>query len=487
MIRKSTDVPQQFPARYWALKLLERDSETEKMISPCADFNKWKKYADKASNKIKIQTKEEVETIISDAKYGFIAGALQETFVAGTHDANKKTRLIDNIVTHKWFGFPIFIFLMWFMFMATFFFGAYPQEWIEVGIGKLNVFLSDSLSDGSFKDLLINGIVGGVGSVLVFLPNILILYLFISFMENSGYMARAAFIMDKLMHKMGLHGKSFIPLIMGFGCNVPAIMASRAIESRSSRLITILINPFMSCSARIPVFLLLAGAFFPAHAGNVLIFLYLFGIIVAVVTARLLRKTFFKADETPFVMELPPYRLPTGRATLKHTWDKGQQYLRKIGGIILVASIIIWFLSYYPRNITEYGQRESAQFEQSYLGRFGKFCEPALKPIGLDRQAGIALLSGIPAKEIIVSTLGVLHKSEEKDTLSAALSGSSNFTPRSALSFMVFILLYFPCIATIATIAHEAGRKWAFFSIAYNTALAWTAAFVVYYVGGLFL
>ena len=500
MIRESIDVPQQFPARYWALKLLEHDAGIEKIISPCADFKKWKKYADKASERIKNQTKEDVETVISDAKYGFIAGALQETYVAGTRDTNKKTRLIDNFVTDKWLGFPIFIILMWAMFMATFFLGAYPQDWIEAGIGAIGNLLSGSMPDGPVKDLLINGIIGGVGSVIVFLPNILILYLFISFMEDSGYMARAAFIMDKIMHRMGLHGKSFIPLIMGFGCNVPAIMASRTIESRDSRLITILINPFMSCSARIPVFLLLAGTFFPNHAGIVLISLYLLGILLAVLTARLFRKILFKADEIPFVMELPPYRLPTIHAICKHTWDKGKQYLQKIGGVILVASIIIWFLSYYPRSAVETGQTaqteqtvsspknnaENTLFAQSYLGRFGKFCEPAIKPLGLNWQAGVALLSGTAAKEIIVSTLGVLYKSEDKETLSGALANSNDFTSGSVLSFMVFILLYFPCIASIAAIAREAGKKWALFSAVYNTTLAWTAAYIVYRIAGLF-
>ena len=511
MIRKSVDVPQQFPARYWAIKLLERDSEIEKIIRPCADFKKWKKYADKASESIKNQTKEDVETVISNAKYGFITGALQETYLTGTRDVSKQTRRIDGLVTNKWLGFPIFISLMWLMFMATFFLGAYPQNWIETGIGKFCGLLSDYMPEGPLKDLLINGIIGGVGSVVIFLPNILILYLFISFMENSGYMARAAFIMDKLMHKMGLHGKSFIPLIMGFGCNVPAIMASRMIESRNSRLITILINPFMSCSARIPVLLLFSGTFFPHYAGHVFLSLYLLGIIMAVVTARLFRRTLFKTDEIPFVMELPPYRMPTINATLKHAWDKGKQYLRKIGGVILVASIIIWILSYYPRNTvteqtvqTEQAQEanientqavraypnrnnaEQAQFAQSYLGRIGQFCEPAMKPIGHDWRVGVALLSGTAAKEIIVSALGILYKSDEEETLSVALTHSNEFTSRSALSLMVFILLYFPCIASLASIAHEAGKKWALFSAVYNTLLAWTTAYLVYAVAGLF-
>jgi ferrous iron transport protein B len=500
MIRRSNDALPQFPARYWAVKLLEKDQEAEKLLSHCADYNTWKEFADKASESIEYRTNEDIETVISDAKYGFIAGALRETYTEGTIDANKRTRYIDRLVTDKWLGFPLFILLMWIMFMATFYLGAYPQEWMELGIGKLHDFISGNMPEGPLKDLILGGVIGGVGSVIVFLPNILILYLFISFMEDSGYMARAAFIMDKIMHKMGLHGKSFIPLIMGFGCNVPAIMATRIIESHSSRLITILINPFMSCSARMPVFLLLAGTFFPHSAGTVLISLYLLGIIIAILTARLLRKTCFKKDETPFVMELPPYRMPTLNATLKHMWDKGEQYLKKMGGIILLASVIIWFLSYYPQNLpsyngnktalndTEYsdrqGEDEGHPFEDSYLGRIGKYCEPVMRPLGLDWKATAALLSGTTAKEIVVSTFGVLYKNEEEAALSKALIASGDFTQRSALTFLAFILLYFPCIAALAAIRNEAGWKWALFSILYSTSIAWMAGFAVYTATG---
>lgn len=510
MIRRSNDVPQQFPARYWAIKLLEHDKEIETLLSHCSDYNKWKKFAGKAAERIEHQTNEDIETVISDAKYGFIEGALKETYTEGTIDSNKKTRYIDGLVTNKWLGFPIFILLMWIMFMATFYLGAYPQEWIELGVEKLSDFISGNMPEGPFKDLLVNGIIGGVGSVIVFLPNILILYLFISYMEDSGYMARAAFIMDKIMHKMGLHGKSFIPLIMGFGCNVPAIMATRTIESHSSRLITILINPFMSCSARIPVFVLLAGTFFPDHAGTVLISMYILGIIIAILTAKVFRKTYFKKEETPFVMELPPYRMPTLNATLKHMWDKGEQYLKKMGGIILVASVIIWFLSYYPQNFPHNKASETAQttmaatqdanhatvissgnntgqsFEDSFLGQIGKRCEPVMRPLGLNWKATVALLSGTAAKEIVVSTLGVLYKNENEATLSKTLITSEDFTQRSALAFMVFILLYFPCIAALAAIRNEAGWKWALFSAIYSTAVAWVAGFAVYTITGFF-
>ena len=506
MIRKSDDVPQQFPARYWAIKLLECDSEAKKILERCTGYNKWKIIAAKAAERIEHQTANDVETVVSDAKYGFIAGALQETYVTGTQDANKKTHFIDSLVANRWLGFPIFIMLMWVMFMSTFYIGAYPQEWIEIGVDKLGELISSIMSDGPLRELIVGGIIGGVGSVIVFLPNILILYLFISFMEDSGYMARAAFIMDKIMHKMGLHGKSFIPLIMGFGCNVPAIMATRTIESHSSRLITILINPFMSCSARIPVLLLFAGTFFPNHAGTAMISMYLFGILIAVATAKVFRKTHFKVDETPFVMELPPYRMPTLNATLRHMWDKGKQYLKKMGSVILFASIIIWFLSYYPNTNSEHAwqtiktetgdwrqetgdrRREdgSVQLEQSYLGRIGKFIEPVMKPLGLDWKASISILTGAAAKEIVVSTLGILYHNENEVLLSKTLIESGDFTQRSALAFMVFILLCFPCIAAIAAINSEAGRKWALFSIVYNTTLAWIVAFAVYTITGLF-
>ena len=524
IIRKSEEVPQQFPARYWAIKLIENDSEAAKVLEKCAGFNKWKSISHKSAVRIEHQANNDIETVISDAKYGFIAGAMQETYIAGTHDANRKTRFIDSLVANQWLGFPIFILLMWVMFMATFYIGAFPQEWIEIGVEKLSEFISSVMPEGPLRELLAGGIIGGVGSVIVFLPNILILYIFISFMEDSGYMARAAFIMDRIMHKMGLHGKSFIPLIMGFGCNVPAIMATRTIESHSSRIITILINPFISCSARIPVLLLFAGTFFPNYAGTAMISMYLFGMFIAVITAKGLRKTRFKVDETPFVMELPPYRMPTINSTFRHMWDKGKQYLKKMGSVILLASIIIWFLSYYPHNeslsgnnaLTEQagantktmsatpadqssdlseqadGQTEQQvedkgkQLEQSYLGRIGKLIEPVMKPLGLDWKASVSILTGAAAKEIVVSTLGVLYHNEDEATLSKTLVSSGDFTKRSALAFMVFILLYFPCIAALAAINSEAGRKWALFSIVYNTTLAWIIAFTVYTVAGLF-
>lgn len=490
----------QFSPRYLAIKLLEGDKEVKQILRPATHFDELEQMRDEEAKKIEKALNEDVESAIVNEKYGFISGALRETYQPGDREEAKTTRIVDSLVTNKVIGFPIFLFLMWLMFEATFVLGAYPMEWIQSGVDWLSSFFSETLSPGPLKDLLVDGIIGGVGGVIVFLPNILILYLFISVMEDSGYMARAAFIMDKIMHKIGLHGKSFIPLVMGFGCNVPAIMACRTIESRSSRLITILINPFMSCSARLPIYVLLIGTFFPRHASFVFLALYLLGIIVAVISAKLLRKFLFKTDETPFVMELPPYRMPTMKATLRHMWGKTEQYLRKMGGIILVASIIVWFLSYFPRNEAEdlrplTVEETAMQQQNSYLGKLGQWIAPAVEPLGFNWKVSIALISGTAAKELIVSTIGVLYSESETEgnanlsqklTAPNPLTGEPDFTPLIAISFMIFVLLYFPCLASIAAIKQESGSwKWAAFSVIYNTGVAWVCAFLVYQIGSL--
>lgn len=509
---RTTDLPKQFPVRYWAIKLIEKDREAQRMLSGCAGIAKWKEMAASAATRIEVVEGVDIETLLSDRKYGFIAGALEETVKQKGADINRRSRRIDRFVANKWTGIPLFLALLWAMFWATFTLGGYPQEWIEMGFGWLSDTLWNVMPEGALRDLTVNGILNGVGSVAVFLPNILILYLFISLMEDSGYMARAAFIMDRLMHRMGLHGKSFIPLLMGFGCNVPAIMATRTIESRSSRLITILVTPFMSCSARLPVFLLLAGTFFPTHAATVLIGLYLLGIGVAFLTARILRRTKFKKDETPFVMELPPYRMPTARATVKHMWERCAQYIRKIGTTILLATIVIWALSYYPRpkeevapvvestivaeatptaetteamEPTEVGESTPEQeiYSNSYIGRIGKAIEPVMRPLGLDWRAGIALLTSIPAKELVVSTMAVLYGGEDIASLSENIISHSGMTTASALAFMIFILLFFPCIGTLATIKAETGSsRWMWFTVIYNTAIAWLLAWIAYLI-----
>ena len=487
-LKESGELPPQFPPRYIAMKLLEEDSYIKDRLKHHPNYPAWEETSKREAQRITNLLDEDVETAFADQKYGFISGALRETYTPGKKEQTQVTKIIDAFVTHKLWGFPIFFFLMWLMFYCTFNLGAYPQEWIEQLVGLIGQGVDAWMPDGALKDLLVDGVIGGVGSVIVFLPNIMILYLFIAFMEDSGYLARAAFIMDRIMHRIGLHGKSFIPLIMGFGCNVPAIMATRTIESRSSRLITILITPFMSCSARLPIYILLTGTFFSAHAGLVMTGLYVLGILVAVVTARLMRRFFYPEDETPFVMELPPYRVPTMRATLSHMWDKSAQYLRKMGGLILVASLFVWFLSYFPRPVA--GEPEIEHYENSYLGQLGRWCEPAVEPLGLNWKASIAILTGLPAKEIVVSTLGVLYSEQgdapeaelDSPALSQRLVASGDFTPASALAFLVFILLYLPCIATIVAIAAEIGWRWACISVLYNTVLAWIMAYLTYHL-----
>lgn len=492
-IKENGNVAKSLSKRYLSIKLLEGDPEIEKFIRTLPGSDTILEERDRNVVKIEELLLEDSETAFTNARYGFISGALRETYEQNKIKEATSTQIIDLFVTHKVLGFPIFILFMWIMFEATFRLGAYPMEWIEELVGWIGNFVRGNMSEGPLKDLLVDGIIGGVGGVIVFLPNILILYLFISFMEDSGYMARAAFIMDKIMHKMGLHGKSFIPLVMGFGCNVPAIMASRTIESRNSRMITMLINPLMSCSARLPVYVLLAGAFFPNNASFILLSLYVCGILLAVVMARLFKRFLFNEEDVPFVMELPPYRMPTAKSIMIHMWEKAKQYLHKMGGVILVASIIIWFLGYFPRHE---GMTTFEQQKNSYIGTIGQTIQPVLHPLGFDWKMSVSLLTGMAAKEVVVSTLSVLYTGEEED--SQALSerikqdldeeGNPVFTPLIALSLMLFVLIYFPCIATISAIVNESGSwKWGIFVIVYTCVLAWIVSFVVYQTGSLII
>lgn len=475
------EIRHKYSIRFLAIKLLERDKDIEEIVMNFPNGADIIKVRDKEGFLIQKSLNEDTEQAITDAKYGFITGALKETFTDNHLEREQTTKVIDSIVTHRIWGYPIFFLFLYIMFECTFVLGEYPMmgiEWLVEQIGKL---VDNTMSNGPLKDMVVDGIIGGVGGVIVFLPNILILYFFISMMEDSGYMARAAFIMDKIMHRMGLHGKSFIPLIMGFGCNVPAIMASRTIEDRKCRLITILINPLMSCSARLPIYLVLVAAFFPHIASLVLLSIYAIGILLAVLMARLFSRFIVKGTDTPFVMELPPYRMPTGKAILRHTWEKGAQYLKKMGGIIMVASILIWFLGYYP-NHHSYATTAEQQ-EHSYIGQIGKAIEPAIKPLGFDWKLGIGLLSGVGAKELVVSSLGVLYTNEE-DIESVNLSNRIPITPTIALAYMLFVLIYFPCVATLAAIKQESGSwKWALFTAFYTTALAWIVAFIVNQIG----
>jgi len=524
--------------RYIAIKLLEYDDEELKRIEHCFNKEEIIATAKFEIERLEKECNDSIETLITDAKYGFIEGALKETLKpAPLLDKLTKSRLIDNIVTSKLLSYPIFLFAIWLTFQATFFIGDYPMQWIEMLVAWTGSQLSTILPNGIIKDMLIDGVIGGVGGVIVFLPNILILFFFLTIMETTGYMARVAFIVDKLMHKIGLHGKSFIPMLMGFGCNVPAIMATRTIENKNDRMVTMLILPFMSCSARYPVYVLIISAFFTAYKGSILFVIYLIGILLAGIIAWAMKRTLFKVETIPFVMELPPYRIPTVRSVLKQTWFKGEQYLRKMGTIILVASIIIWALGYFPTgknidaqinqemsvyksssalktNITTESaagayktkinefelERQRLKQENSFIGRLGKFIEPVIRPLGFDWKMGVSLIAGSAAKEIVISTMGVIYQTDpnvnENQSLITRLQeekydsgprkGEKVFTPLVAFSFMLFILIYFPCIAVIAAIKNESGKwKWSAFLAIYTTGLAWTVSFITFQVGSL--
>ena len=462
-----------YSTRWLALKLLEKDSEAERVIRELPEAEQIIEVRDVAIHRVKEETGTDSETAIMDAKYGFIRGALQEAgYEMGTKENTYKvTHQLDALITNRWLGFPIFFFLLYLMFEVTFTLGQYPMDWIDEGVSWLGDFVSQNMSEGPLKAMLVDGIIGGVGAVIVFLPQILILYTFISFMEDSGYMSRAAFIMDKLMHGMGLHGKSFIPLIMGFGCNVPAVMATRTIESRRSRLITMLVLPMMSCSARLPIYIMITGAFFSVrYQSLVMISLYVIGILLSVIISRVLSTWVIKGEDTPFVMELPPYRFPTAKAIFRHTWEKGKQYLKKMGGVILVASIIVWALGYFGT------MGVAPSLEDSFIGLMGKAIEPLFLAQGFDWRLDVSLLAGVGAKEIVASTIGVLYG-----------DAGYNFSPLTAYAFLLFVLIYFPCIATIVAIKNESGSwRWAFFAACYTTLLAWVVSAVVYQVGSIF-
>jgi ferrous iron transport protein B len=545
LIKVNRNITDKMSSRFLAIKMLEFDNDAKNTLTDAKNREEILKATNIEVDKINDHLKEDAETLVTDSRYGFIAGALKETYKGQVRRRHKITELVDKYMTHKVLGFPIFLFFMFLMFFTTFELGGYPMDWIDSGVIMLNHLISNLLPDGTFKELITDGIIAGVGGVIIFLPNILILFLFISFMEDTGYMARAAFIMDKLMHGIGLHGKSFIPLIMGFGCNVPAIMGTRTIENKNDRILTILINPLMSCSARLPVYILIIGTVFPNNPSLILFSIYIIGILLAVIVAKIIKKTLFKNVEAPFVMELPPYRMPTLRTTFRHMWNKAFQYLKKMGGIILIASVIIWYLSSYPKNIEfskDYQgeieqveklfndevennienpdkvadliierdditnkiilEKESEKHEKSYIGIIGKFIEPAIRPLGFDWKIGISLLTGIAAKEVLVSTIGVLYHAKDADEQSESLKeqlrkqtyqagvkkGEKVFTPLVGIAFLLFVLIYFPCIAVIIAIKNETGTwKYAIFTIVYTTSLAWFVSFLVYQIGSLFI
>ncbi len=527
LIKISRNITDKYSSRYIAIKLLESDKTTLNQIAECSNFEKIKSQTEIEIIRLEKEFEEKSSTIITDAKYGFIAGALKETFSQKPENKTVKKRNIDDILTNKYLGFPVFIFFMWLMFQTTFTVGSYPMVMIDSAVSWIGETIKNTMTDGPLRDLLVDGIIGGVGGVIVFLPNILILFFFISFMEDSGYMARASFIMDRLMHKIGLHGKSFIPILMGFGCNVPAIMSTRTLENKKDRILTMMIIPFMSCSARLPVYVLLISAFFPHNQGLVLVSIYIIGIIIAILVALAMKKLMFSKQDVPFVMELPPYRIPTIRNTSIHMWHKAVQYLQKMGSVILIASILIWSLGYFPKNIeysTNYEQKikeigndihltekakntkieelqlakESEKQEKSYIGQIGHFIEPVIRPLGFDWKIGVSIVTGLAAKEIVVSTMGVLYQASSEENSGSLqnklqeqihqngnLKGQKVFNPLVAYAFMLFVLIYFPCVAVIAAIKKESDIKWAVFTMFYTTLIAWIVAFCTFQIGSL--
>lgn len=528
-IELNKDIINIYPARYIAINVLENSKSTIEEIKKLPNGEDILMIANEKRTELERDYDEDVYTLLTNARYAFIRGALKETYRKSEKKIKNHAYKADDILTNRWLGFPILIFFMWLMFQATFTIGAYPQEWIESAVAWFGDKVYSWMSDGILRDLVVDGIIAGVGGVLVFLPNILILFLFISILEDTGYMARAAFIMDKLMHRIGLHGKSFIPFLIGFGCSVPAIMATRTLENRKDRIVTVLVTPFMSCSARLPVYLLFVAAFFDKNQGLILLSVYVIGALIAILTALLLNKTAFKGLSEQFVMELPPYRIPTARNTVIHMWDKSVQYLQKMATVILVASIIIWTLEYFPRTSEESEliaqeielvegrqdlaeeekdimiqslevQQDAVLSENSYMGRFGHLIEPVVRPCGFDWRLGVSLATGIAAKEVVVSTLGVLLQATDEDDSTASLEekvrtqrwtsgpkkGELLFTPLVAYGFMLFVLISTPCFATIAAVRREAGWQAVLFTLLYNTGIAWIVSFLIYQIGSLF-
>ncbi len=491
LIFANENIRSRYSTRYLAIKTLEADKDVEALIAQLPNAAEIQAACQEENTRIEALLGTSAESAIVDAKYAFIQGALAETYERYQAEKPRRTLTdkIDAFVTNQWLAFPIFILLLWFIFWATFTVGQYPMDWIDALVSWLGDKVGGWMADGWVKDLVVDGIIAGVGSVLVFLPNIMILYFFISIMEDSGYMARAAFIVDKLMHRIGLHGKSFIPMVMGFGCNVPAIMATRSIESRKSRLVTIAIIPFMSCAGRLPIFVLFAGAFFPGSPATALLGIYLLGVVLAILSALVLSK-FVKDDDLPFVMELPPYRVPTGKAIWRHTWEKGRQYLEKMATTILLFSIAIWFLGYFPRHE---GASAAYQQEHSYIGMVGKAVEPAMEPLGFNWKMDVGLLAGVGAKELVISTMGVTYAqdgaayADDSDDTALQAALKATIPTAAALAFMVFVLLYFPCIATFTAIKNETGKwRWAILLCLYTIVVAWLFAFAAYRLGLLF-
>jgi ferrous iron transport protein B len=522
IIAKDAELSQKYFPRWIAIKLLVNDKDIYKLVREYPIWIKINKILTDAIKEIDRKFDSDPELMLKEERHGLIRGAIKETVKYHAKRKKNTTEIIDSILINRITGLPLFIFFMWAMFQLTFTLGETPMNWIESFFTFLGETTANLITEPTTRSIIVDGIIAGVGGVVVFLPNIMILFFSLSFLEGTGYMARAAFVIDKVMHKVGLHGKSFIPMITGFGCSVPAFMATRTLRNKSDRITTLLIIPFMSCSAKFPVYVLVAGTFFGAsQAGNALFGIYMLGIVIALITARLLKSAVFKGESEPFVMELPPYRMPSFKILMLQMWQKASLYLRKAGTIILSASILIWVASNYPKseqitaeysqirndvtNSTNYSEIEKSeiiknldnqegtkQLEYSFAGKLGKLITPIVEPLGFDWKLGIALISGIAAKEIVVSTMGTLYSlgdvDENSNELREKLLANPNYNKAVALALMVFVLLYIPCAAATIVFHKEAGEwKWTAFYASYTMIVAWIMAFITYNVGKYFL
>lgn len=484
----------EYDERYLAIRLLEDSNAVCGLLKGHADAIM--PVVEAETKSLRREYHDIPASLIAAARKGFVHGALQET-LRHSKDNSDHTFLqkLDAVLTNRWLGLPLLLVLLFLVFEATFTLGAYPQQWIEGGVDFVAEQLRGVMPGGWLTNMLVDGIVMGVGAVLAFLPNIIILFFFLSMLEDSGYMSRAAFVMDKIMHLIGLHGNSFIPMLIGFGCNVPAIMAAKSIDNKKDRTLTMLMIPFMSCSARLPVYMLFASAFFENYKSLVMMSMYIIGVVFAILFAFIMKRSkYFRQAENDYVSELPPFRKPTMRNTWAHIWERTSDYLKKISTVILAASVIIWALEYFPSDRTDNG----ANKEESYLAMVGRGMEPVMRPLGFDWKMNVCIITGLPAKEAIVSTMGILyHVDDEEGTMSLAeamrdevyvsgpRAGQHVFTPAVSWAFMLFVLLYFPCIATIATLRREVGGRWAAFTVVNSLLLAWTVAFVVYQLASL--
>ena len=462
------NVREKYSKRYMAIRMLERPDE---MLALLPHSEELIHVAAEQRARLLYKYGTTAKEVIAQARRGFVHGALEETLTHAQNDTGHSVAdRVDKVLTNKWIGIPLLVILLYAVFECTFTLGAYPQEWIGMGIEVLANWMRTWLPNMWWSSLLIDGVLMGIGAVLAFLPNIIIMFFFLSLMEDSGYMARAAYAMDKIMHRFGLHGSSFIPMLMGFGCNVPAIMAAKDIANKKDRALTMMMVPFMSCSARLPVYLLFIGVFFAEQKAVVMLSLYILGVLLSIVFAWVMQHTkAFRQHKHDYVSELPPFRRPTLRNTGLHIWERIADYLQKIPAVIIWASVIIWALTYFPTG-------SMTDMEHSYLAMIGHWMEPAMRPLGFDWKMSVCLLTGLPAKEAIVSTMGILYPSD------VALTA---FTPLTAYAFMVFVLLYFPCVATITTLRKEIGAKWAWFSVVHSFVLAWVVSFMIYQVGNL--